>query len=140
MGVTDFDTKVAVVVRDDLAVWERLNVTAFLMSGVIAGAGPDVVGPAYVDGSGVSYLGMLVQPVLVFEASGAKLKTVHARAVSRGVPFAVYTAELFSTGHDDDNRAAVRAVPTDSLDLVGIGLRAGHKDADGVLRGLKRHP
>jgi hypothetical protein len=32
MAVTDFDTKVAVVVRDDLAAWQRLNVTAFLMS------------------------------------------------------------------------------------------------------------
>ena len=35
MGVADFDTKVAVVVRDDLETWQRLNVTAFLMSGVV---------------------------------------------------------------------------------------------------------
>jgi len=28
MAVTDFDTKVAVVVRDDLAAWQRLNVVA----------------------------------------------------------------------------------------------------------------
>jgi hypothetical protein len=33
MGVTDFDTKVAVVVRDDLAPWQRLNVTADLDPG-----------------------------------------------------------------------------------------------------------
>ena len=39
MAVTDFETKVAVVVRDDLAVWQKLNVTAFLISGVIADAG-----------------------------------------------------------------------------------------------------
>ena len=140
MAVTDFDTKVAVVVRDDLAVWQRLNVTAFLMSGVIGAAEADAIGPPYVDGSDVAYLGMLVQPVLVYEATGAKLRTVHARALSRGVPFAIYTFDLFATGHDDDNRAAVRAVPTDALDLVGIALRAAHKDADGVLRGLKRHP
>src|SRR3954451_13611866 len=44
VGVTDFDTKVAVVVRDDLAAWQRLNVTAFLMSGVTAAAGPGIVG------------------------------------------------------------------------------------------------
>jgi hypothetical protein len=140
VAVTDFDTKVAVVVRDDLAVWQRMNVVAFLMSGVVAGAGEQVVGPAYVDASDREYLPMLVQPVLVFEASGAKLRTVHARAVSREIPFAIYTFDLFSTGHDDDNRAAVRAVATDDLDLVGIGLRAPHKQADGVLRGLKRHP
>jgi hypothetical protein len=30
-----FDTKVAIVVRDDLQNWQKLNVTAFLMSGIV---------------------------------------------------------------------------------------------------------
>ena len=140
MGVTDFDTKLAVVVRDDLAAWQRLNVCAFLMSGVVAGAGEPVVGPDYEDGSGRRYLPMLVQPVLVFEAPGAKLRTVYERAVSRELRFAIYTADLFATGRDDDNRAAVGAVPSDELDLVGLAVRAPHKAVDGVVRGLKRHP
>ncbi|HEX8105743.1 MAG TPA: DUF2000 family protein [Solirubrobacteraceae bacterium] len=140
MAVTDFPTKVAVVVRDDLAAWQRLNVTAFLMTGIAAGAGEPVVGPPYEDADGQAYLPMLRQPVLVFEAGAAKLRTVHRRALERGVPLAVYTAELFATGHDDDNRAAVRAVATADLDLVGLALRAPHRDADAVIRGLRRHP
>ena len=140
MGVTDFDTKVAVVLRDDLAAWQRLNVCAFLMSGVVAGAGEPVVGPDYADASGRSYLPMLVQPVLVFEAGAAKLRTVYERAVTRELRFAIYTADLFATGKDADNRAAVRAVPSDELDLVGLAVRAPHKAVDGVVRGLKRHP
>jgi len=139
MAVTDFDTKVAVVVRDDLAAWQRLNVVAFLMSG-IAATGDGVVGPPYVDGSGHEYLPMLRQPVLVYESDAAKLATVARRAREREVPFALYTSELFTTGHDDDNRAAVAAVATDDLDLVGIGFRAPHRPADQILRGLKRHP
>jgi hypothetical protein len=47
---------------------------------------------------------------------------------------------MFATGNDEDNRAAVRAVPTGELDLVGIGLRAPHRDADAILRGITRHP
>jgi hypothetical protein len=140
MGVTDFDTKVAVVVRDDLAAWQRLNVCAFLMSGVVAGAGEEVVGPDYEDASGRHYLPMLVQPVLVFEAGAGKLRTVYERAVSRELRFALYTADLFATGRDEDNRAAVRAVPSEALDLVGLAVRAPHKAVDGVVRGLKRHP
>ena len=140
MAVTDFDTKVAVVVRDDLAAWQRLNVTAFLMSGVVAGAGEPVVGPPYEDGDGVTYHPMLRQPVLVFATSAEKLKTVHRRALERETTVAIYTNELFTTGHDDDNRAAVRAVATADLDLVGLALRAPHKAADQILRGLKRHP
>jgi hypothetical protein len=140
MGVGQFDTKAAVVVRDDLATWQRLNVTAFLMSGVTAQAGAAAIGEDYEDGAGRRYLPLLVQPVLVYEATGAKLTTVRERAERRGVTIAIYTREMFATGNDEDNRAAVRAVPTDQLDLVGIGLRAPHRDADAILRGLARHP
>jgi hypothetical protein len=140
VGVGQFDTKAAVVVRDDLATWQRLNVTAFLMSGLTAQAGPSAIGEDYVDAEGQRYLPLLVQPVLVFEASAAKLATVRERAGRRGVTIAIYTREMFATGNDHDNRAAVRAVPTAKLDLVGIGVRAPHRDADAVLRGLARHP
>jgi len=47
---------------------------------------------------------------------------------------------MFATGHDADNRAAVAAVAGDALDIVGVALRAPHRDADAVLRGLARHP
>jgi len=139
MAITDFPTKAAVVVRDDLATWQRLNVTGFLVSGIVGGAGERVVGEDYIDADGTRYLPMLVQPLLVLEADAGKLRTVRRRAADRGVPIAIYTADLFATGHDEDNRAAVRAVATEDLDLVGIGLRAPRRDADAVLRGLRRH-
>lgn len=140
MGVGDFDTKVAVVVRDDLATWQRLNVTAFLMSGVAAHAGPEAIGDDYVDADGRRYLPLLVQPVLVFESSAEKLRTLRERAERRGVPVAIYTYDMFATGRDEDNRAAVRAAPTERLDLVGLAVRAPHREADAILRGLTRHP
>ena len=139
MGVAEFDTKVAVVVRDDLASWQRLNVTAFLISGVTAQAGPGAIGEDYLDADGRRYLPLLVQPVLVFEAGAAKLRTVLERAERRGVRLAIYTSDMFSTGNDADNRATVASVPTERLDLVGVALRAPHRDADAVLRGLPRH-
>ncbi len=140
MGVADFDTKAAVVVRDDLATWQRLNVVAFLISGVVADAGQSAIGEPYRDADDRGYLPLLVQPVLVFEATADKLRTVRERAERREVPLAIYTADMFSTGNDTDNRAAVRAVATADLDLVGVALRAAHRDADAVLRGLQRHP
>lgn len=140
MGVADFDTKVAVVIRDDLLAWQRLNVTAFLVSGVVAAAGPDAIGEDYLDADGRRYLPLLVQPALIFQASAAKLGTVRERAERRGTPVAIYTREMFATGSDEENRAAVRAVGTAKLDLVGVGLRAPHRDADAIMRGLPRHP
>ena len=46
-----FDTKIAVVLREDLAVWQKTNVAAFLVSG-IAGTDPATVGEPYEDASG----------------------------------------------------------------------------------------
>jgi hypothetical protein len=38
-----FDTKVAILVLEDLAIWQKLNVTAFLATG-IAAAAPEALG------------------------------------------------------------------------------------------------
>jgi hypothetical protein len=134
-----FDTKIAVVLRDDLAVWQKTNVTAFLVSG-IAGTVPGVVGEPYRDASGNEYLPMFVQPVLVFEADAAGLRRAYERALSRGVTPAIYTHELFATGHDEANRAAVAEVAAAELDLVGLAFRAERKTADKIVDRLRFHP
>jgi hypothetical protein len=134
-----FDTKIAVVLRDDLAVWQKTNVTAFLVSG-IAGTVRGVVGDAYRDASGNEYLPMFVQPVFVYEADTAALRRAYERALSRGVTPAVYTQELFATNHDEANRAALAAVPAQDLDLVGIAFRAERKTVDKVVDRLRLHP
>jgi hypothetical protein len=53
---------------------------------------------------------------------------------------AVYTSELFVTGHDEANRAAVADVPADALDLVGIAFRAERKTVDKIVDRLRLHP
>jgi hypothetical protein len=134
----DFSTKIAVVLRDDLAVWQKANVTAFLVSGV-AGTDPETVGEPYRDASGNEYLPMFVQPVLVYEADAAALRRAFERARDRDVTPAIYTAELFTTGHDEANRAAVAAVAVEDLDLVGIAFRAERKTVDKIVDRLKFH-
>ena len=134
-----FDTKIAVVLRDDLAGWQKTNVTAFLVSGIAATV-PGVVGEAYRDGSENEYLPMFVQPVLVYEADTGELRRAYERAMSRGVTPAIYTNELFTTNHDEANRAAVAGVPAEELDLVGIAFRAERKTVDKVVDRLRFHP
>ncbi|MFH7336959.1 DUF2000 domain-containing protein [Streptomyces hygroscopicus] len=134
-----FDTKIAVLLRADLAPWQRLNVTAFLVSGLGATL-PEVVGEPYEDADGVSYLPMFRQPVLVFEGGKETLRAAHERALGRVLPCAVFTADLFATGNDRDNRAAVRAVPTAGLDLVGLAVYGPRNGVDKVLKGARMHP
>jgi hypothetical protein len=134
-----FDTKIAVLLRDDLATWQRLNVTAFLVSG-IAGTNAELIGEPYVDGSDTTCLPMFRQPVLVFQGDAAMLTMAHQRALGRDLPMSVFTADLFKTGNDRDNRAAVRVVPTAELDLVGIAFHGPKNAVDKVLKGTRCTP
>ncbi|WP_371601936.1 DUF2000 domain-containing protein [Streptomyces sp. NBC_01220] len=134
-----FDTKIAVLLRDDLETWQRLNVTAFLVSG-LGTAVPEVVGEPYADADDTPYLPMFRQPVLVFEGSKELLTTAHTRAVGRGAILSVFTSDLFATGNDRDNRAAVRAVRRDGMDLVGLAVHGPRNAVDKILKGASMHP
>jgi len=134
-----FDTKIAVLLRDDLPTWQRLNVTAFLVSG-IAASHPETIGEAYEDADGTAYLPMFRQPVLVFEGSKEFMATAHTRVLSRGIPHSVFTQDLFATGNDRDNRAAVKAVSQQELDLVGLALYGPKNAVDKALKGSRMHP
>src|SRR5262249_7204421 len=113
-----FVTKIAVVIRDDLAVWQKLNMTAFLAGGVAASAPwpPAAIGADSAAAAGTRSSPMFGQPVMVFAADAARLARTLDRALSRGVVPTVFTTDLFVTGNDAANRAAVAAVPRGRLD------------------------
>ena len=101
---------------------------------------PDLIGEPYADASGTQYGAMIRQPILVYEVEKADLTKANGRALSRDVVPIVFTADLFETGNDNDNRAAVAAVPLEDLDLVAIALHADRKTVDKVMKGMKLHP
>lgn len=137
-GPVRFNTKIAVVLREDLAVWQKLNMTAFLVSGV-AGTDVDTIGEPYEDASGHRYLPMFRQPVLVFAGSAEQLRRAYDRLRAGGLRFSVFTDDLFATGNYGDNRAAVKVVRSEDLRLAGMALRGDRKTVDKALKGLALH-
>lgn len=134
-----FDTKVAVVLSEDLAPWQELNVTAFLMSGIATSA-EGLTGEPYRDADGTEYTPMLREPVMVMNADAKSLSKARAKAATRdNVALAIFTRALFNTGHDEANRAAVRAVRSDDLDLVGIAVRGPRNAVDRIVKGARFH-
>jgi len=131
-----FDTKIAVVIRTDLEAWQKLNVAAFLTSG-IAAAFPECIGEPYEDGSGTGYLSLIGQPILIYGADRPALARALKRALARNVKPAIYTEDMFRTTHDAANREAVRSVIRSELNLVGLAVRAERKLVDKILDGLK---
>lgn len=133
-----FDTKIAIVVRSDLAAWQKMNVTAFLAGGIVASA-PEIIGEPYEDASGTIYSRLVGQPILIYGAESTELARALERALTRGVQPAIYTEDMFSTFDDVANREMVRGVTREELNLVGIALRADKKIVDKVVDKLKLH-
>ncbi len=134
-----FDTKIAIVVREDLATWQKLNVTAFLMSG-ITGATPQIIGEPYRDAAGNTYHSLCVQPIIVLAADQDALKTIHRRALERHTPHGLYIEDMFTTGHDAANRTVFAAHNPDTAKVVGIALRDDKKTVDKITKGARMHP
>ncbi|MCB8877888.1 DUF2000 family protein [Acidisoma silvae] len=134
-----FDTKVAILVHEDLAVWQKLNVTAFLATG-IAGAAPEAMGEPYIGATGRRYAPLLGQPMLVFAATLEDLRRSHRIAGERDLACAAYVRSMFSTGDDAANREAFLTELADAPDFVGIAMRGPKKDVDRATKGTKLHP
>jgi hypothetical protein len=133
-----FDTKIAIVLRDDLAVWQKLNVTAFLTSGIV-GTTPGLLGEPYEDAAGNRYNPLLVQPVIVLGADAATIQAVYRRAMEREVRLSLYIEDMFATGHDAANRETVRRWTGDEPSIVGLALRADKKVVDKITKGARMH-
>ncbi|WP_043147467.1 DUF2000 domain-containing protein [Serratia marcescens] len=133
-----FDTKIAFIVRDDLLTWQRLNVVAFLATG-IAAAAPEIIGERYVDAQGRRYGAISGQPMLIFAADLPGLQNVHRKGLERELTLIPYVHAMFATGHDEASRQVFRAEDADNLDLVGLALRGPKKAVDKAIKGLALH-
>ena len=133
-----FDTKIAIVVREDLATWQKLNVTAFLTSGIIA-ANAGLIGEPYEDAEGNFYNPLVIQPVIVLSADGDALRAIYRRAMERRARLSLYIEDMFATGHDAANRATVKQYRPDEMKLVGLALREDKKIVDKIVKGAKMH-
>jgi hypothetical protein len=127
-----FDTKIAVVVRDDLAVWQKLNVVVFLTSGIVA-AHRELIGAPYEDAAGNLYHPLIVQPAIVLGADADTLKAIYLRAMERRVE------DMFRTGHDAANRGIVQQYAPAEMNVVGLALREEKKLVDRITRGARLH-
>lgn len=134
----EFDTKIKILLSDDLEPWQELNVTAFLMSG-IAGT-QDIVGEPYRDKSGRAYLPMCRQPVMIHSAGREKLKDILNKVLAReDMVLSIFIEELFHTPNDDENRAKVAEYETKDLNLVGLGVRGKKTPLDKIFKGIELH-
>jgi hypothetical protein len=134
-----FDTKIVIILRDDLKPWQALNVTAFLASGIV-GAEPAIIGEPYRDRAGNLYNPMSIQPMVVLSADATTLSRAQSKCLELDIRASAYVEDMFTTGHDAANRAVFAEYSADDARLVGLAFRAPKKIADKISKGAKMHP
>src|SRR5207344_508655 len=115
-----YDNKIAIVILNDLPVWQKLNVAAFLASSV-AIKFPETHGRPFITASNTEYLPFLKHPVLIYKADdSAQIKKAFARAKERELHTGIYTQQLFATKNEEENLKEIAAGRDEDLELVGI--------------------
>lgn len=134
-----YDKKLAIVIKDDLLPWQKLNVVSFL-AGSISIEFPETHGEDFVTADNVRFLPFIKNPTLVYKAeSSEKLLRAFRRARERELAIGIYTAPLFATRSGEENVSEIAKHKVDDLDLVGIIVYGENKKVDKALDGLKFH-
>ena len=98
------------------------------------------IGEAYEDADGNRYSPLIIQPMIVLSTDATGIRNIYERAMGRGAKMALYVEDMFSTGHDAANRAAVKQYSSANLNVVGLALREDKKMVDKITKGAKMHP
>lgn len=85
--------KIAIIIRDDLKTWQKLNVTAFL-AGAVAIEFPALHGASLVTASGNRYMPFFRQPVLIYKAENADQIARAFTAQKKGSLVSVFMAPV----------------------------------------------
>jgi len=135
-----YENKIAIILLNSLADWQKLNVTAFLASS-IAIAFPDTHGQPLITASGTQYLPFLKHPILIYGADTDELmKRTFNRATERKLHIGIYTKGLFATKNERENLTEISRLENSELDLAGIIIYGENKQVDKATDKLTFHP
>ena len=76
---------------------------------------------------------------MVLSANARTIAKVHRRSLEREVRSSLYVEEMFTTNHDEANRAVFRQFSPENARVVGIALRAERRIVDKITKGAKMH-
>ena len=134
-----YENRIAMVIRDDLQSWQKMNVAAFLASSV-AIKFPESHGREFVTASESAFLPFIKMPMLIYKANSAnEINRAFQRARDRDLNIGIYTSALFATRSEEENLIEIKKLKDEEHDLVGIVMYGESKKVGKALSGLKFH-
>lgn len=135
-----YENKIAIIIRNDLQTWQKLNVASFLASAV-AIQFPETHGAKFINASGSEYPPFIKHPILIYKAdTQADIQRAFQRARERGLHVGIYTEPLFATKNEDENHVEISRFSDETQVLAGIVIYGENKQVNKALDGLKFHP
>ena len=77
--------------------------------------------------------------MIVLSADRETIAAIYRRGLERGARLSLYIEDMFSTGHDAANRAAVKQYCPEAMNVVGLALREDKKLVDWITKGARMH-
>ncbi|MFD2935374.1 DUF2000 family protein [Spirosoma flavum] len=134
-----YDQKVAIILKNDLLSWQKMNVVSFLASS-IAIQFSQTHGGDFITSDQVKFLPFMKHPILIYKAdTSEKLQRAFQRARDRDLAIGIYTNPLLGTKSGEENVQEIARHTVDDLDLVGVIVYGENKKVDKALDGLKFH-
>lgn len=135
----NIENKIAIIVKNDLLIWQKLNVASFLASSVSI-TFPETHGKPFVNASQTEYLPFINQPILIYKADDQpQMNRALSRAKERGLSLGIYPYSLFSTKNEEQNHMEMSKLTDDCSNLVGIIIYGENKKVNKALDGLVFH-
>lgn len=133
-----YENKIAIIVKSDLADWQKLNVTASL-AGSIAISFPEIHGEPFLNKYGTKYLPFITQPILIYKADDNEIKRAYNRAKDRDLQIGIYPTSLFSTKNATENQSVIENFKIENQSLAGLVIYGETKKVYKTLDKLKLH-
>jgi hypothetical protein len=134
-----YENKIAIILKNDLKNWQKLNVTAFLASS-IAIQFPETHGRFFVNASNSKFLPFIKQPILIYKAdTDNDIQRAFNRAKERELYIGIYIEQLFSTKSAEENHLEVSKYTDEEQTLVGMIIYGETKKVYKALDGLQLH-
>lgn len=117
------DKKIAIAISDHLLIEQKLQVVAFLTSGLVA-QHSDVMGAPYED-----FEGNLFSPVMkcyphIHCVDEMAIGNMHHRAISQSIMITVFVEEWFGMADDEARRAIFQHFDPNTVNVVGMAIYA----------------
>lgn len=134
-----YENKIAIVIRDNLKDWQKLNVVGFLASSV-AIKFPETHGREFVNAVNCTYLPFIKNPMMIYAADSQQaINRAFKRAKERELSIGIYTSGLFATKCEEENLVEIAKYDDTNQDLVGIVIYGENRKVNKATDALKLH-